>query len=287
MYEVTIGIPSYNEEKNIQNLLESIIDQYHESYILKEIIISDDSFDKTPEIIQKFAKNHPNYNIKLIHHNKRRGASMAWNEIFQEATGQIIVLYDADIKLEKKCTFNLINKISSNTVLSASNPQPLQSDNIYGNASKFISSWLRKVRQNGLSQYTVMGRALAIKTEIAKKIYIPEDIIAIDLYLQNQILRLNHKIIYIDDAIVYYNTPSSLHDFISQVIRADNGHHQISSKYVKLPFWNNIIISLKCFIVDPLGALSVVYCYSFIPYFKMTNSKEFLKSKWNIANSTK
>ena len=117
---------------------------------------------------------------------------MAWNEIFQEATGQIIVLYDADIKLEKKCTFNLVNKISGNIVLSASNSQPIQSDNIYGNASKFISSWLRKVRQNGLSQYTVMGRALAIKTEIAKEIYIPEEIIAIDLYLQNHILRLNH-----------------------------------------------------------------------------------------------
>ena len=77
-------------------------------------------------------------------------------------------MYDADVKIEKKCTFKLVNQISKNVVLSASNPQPIQLDNIYGNASKFISSWLRRVRLNGLSQYTVMGRALAIKADIAK-----------------------------------------------------------------------------------------------------------------------
>ena len=287
MFKITIGIPSYNEEKNIKNLLQSIIDQYNKFYILKEIIISDDSNDKTPDIIREFAKNHPDHDIKLIHHDKRRGTSLAWNEIFQEAKGQIIVLYDADVKIEKKCTFNLVNKISKNIALSASNPQPIQLDNIYGNASKFISSWLRRVRLNGLSQYTVMGRALAIKADVAKEIYIPEDVIAVDLYLQNQILRLDHNIAYIDDAVVYYASPSSLYDFISQVLRADNGHRQISTNSVKLPFWNNLLISLKCFIDDPLGALSVLYCYSFIPYFKITHGKEFLKSKWYIANSTK
>ena len=56
MFKITIGIPSYNEEKNIKNLLQSIIDQYNKFYILKEIIISDDSNDKTPDIIREFAK---------------------------------------------------------------------------------------------------------------------------------------------------------------------------------------------------------------------------------------
>jgi glycosyltransferase involved in cell wall biosynthesis len=60
-----------------------------------EVLISDDSSDNTPSLVHNFAQ-HSLLDIQLFHHDTRRGAAAAWNEILQRAAGDIIVLYDAD-----------------------------------------------------------------------------------------------------------------------------------------------------------------------------------------------
>ncbi len=93
---VTVGIPSFNEEKNILNLLRSIIKQRSECFSICEIIISDDSSDNTFNLIQQFACNSKTA-IKCLHHSYRMGVGNAWTEIFQNAKGDVIVLYDGDV----------------------------------------------------------------------------------------------------------------------------------------------------------------------------------------------
>ena len=287
MNQLSIGIISYNEEKNIVNLLNCIKSQYLGKYFLKEIIISDDSNDKTPFLINEFIKKNPQLLIRLFHHNERRGAYAGWNEIFKEATGEYLVLYDADVILAQKTTYNLLNAFSLNVGLCASNPQPLKYSSIYGRASQFITNWLHNVRKNELTQFTVMGRGLAIKSDLAKKITIPEKIIAIDYFLQIKILELDKKVIYVNNAILYFKTPENLDDLLSQVLRADFGHKQLSFyKTKKLPIISNIKITLKSILSDPLGGIATLYCYCFIPYYKMRNQKK-VSSKWEIAQSTK
>ena len=287
MRQISIGIISFNEEKNIINLLNSIKFQYLGKFFIKEIIISDDSNDNTPFFIKEFIKKNPRILIKLFHHNERRGASAGWNEIFKEATGDYLVLYDADITLVEKTTYSLVNAFSQDVGLCASNPQPLVYSSIYGRATKFISDWLQNIRKNGLTQFTVMGRGLAIKTDLAKKITIPEKIIAIDYFLQIMVLQLGKQVVYVNNAIIYFKTPENLNDFLSQVLRSTFGHQQLSFyKTKKLPIISNIKITLKSILSDPFGGLATLYCYCFIPYYKMRN-KNKISSKWEIAQSTK
>jgi glycosyltransferase involved in cell wall biosynthesis len=287
MNQLSIGIISYNEEKNITNILNSIKRQYLGKFSLKEIIISDDSDDSTPFLIQEFIQNNSQIFIRLLHHNKRRGASAGWNEIFREARGDYLVLYDADVILEKQTTYNLVNGFSSEIGLCAGNPQPIKIYNIYGRATKFISTWLQNVRKVGLTQYLVMGRGLAITQDLAKGITISEDIIAIDYFLQLKVLELNKKVIYVDNSKIYFKTPTNLEDFLSQVLRANFGHKQLSYfKTKKLSFVTNLHITLKSFFHDPYGGLATLYCYFFIPYYKL-NSKHNMLYKWKIAQSTK
>jgi len=94
--KVTVGIPSYNEQSNIKTILESLIYSNLNSINLSEIIISDDSTDDTPNIVNQFMKNHSK-KIIFLHNDKRKGAASAWNDIIQNANGEIIVLYDADV----------------------------------------------------------------------------------------------------------------------------------------------------------------------------------------------
>ena len=191
MRSITVGIPSYNERQNVVNLLRAIEEQHTQIF---EVLISDDSSDNTPSLVHNFAQ-HSLLDIQLFHHDTRRGAAAAWNEILQRAAGDIIVLYDSDTVPHPSCTEQLTSHIQGNVGICASNSQPVQAAGIAGRASVFISKWLRSVRLARLSQYTVMGRALAINSREAKKIEIPTNMIAIDLYLQCKILEMGRDII--------------------------------------------------------------------------------------------
>jgi glycosyltransferase involved in cell wall biosynthesis len=288
---ITIGIPTYNEEKNIIKFFESLKKQNIESNSIDKILFVDDSEDNTPELINKLKIENPSLKIELIHNNKRMGASNAWNTIFKESTGEVIVLLDADIELEKNCIVNLTSKINENTGLCASNTQPIiQNDNRFSKASAFIAFWLRSIRQHGVSRYTTMGRALALNSEYVKYLEIPINIIAIDLYIQCKILENQKNVVYNDDAVIYFKTPSTMPDFLGQVTRAIIGHNQIKKLTKKcspnLPF----LILLKEFIKNsfryPNYALALMYCYSMLPYsyFKTKKNVSYL---WQTASSTK
>jgi cellulose synthase/poly-beta-1,6-N-acetylglucosamine synthase-like glycosyltransferase len=311
---VTVGIPSYNEEMNISNLLRSIIElnkldnqpeptnndhSYEKNnrmiaakdFTICEIIISDDSSDNTYRLVEALAAENPSLNIKLLHHENRRGVPAAWNEIFKEAIGEIIVLYDADIIISNSTTANLVQSISNGIGLCASNSQPLVlKESAVSRASVFIAEWLRWVRKSGLSQYTVMGRALSILSQVAKRITIPESVIALDLYLQCKVVELGFKVVYNDQALVYFRPPDNMKDFSSQIIRAINGHKQIrhllTGRCIGLPLRNRLVASIKSIVQDPKGVIYLIYCYSLLPFYGR-NLTATDSSKWDIAKSTK
>ena len=286
---VTIGIPSFNEEQNLLNLLRSIENHPSSDFAISEIIISDDSSDNTPKLVERYAMNS-SLNIRFMHHYTRRGAAAAWNEIFKEATGDVIVLYDADVIVERNCTEELVSSIQGKIGLCASNPTPVNATGLVARASTFLSNWLNLVRRNRISQYTVMGRGLSIRSDIAKKILIPCDIISIDLYLQCKALENRIDVAYNDNAIVYFYPPKSMLDFASQVIRGFNGHRQIRDYVIRFKINVSLdvlfIETVRSIITNPLGAASVIISYVFVPFYKF-KLQGINSSKWDTAKSTK
>jgi len=288
--QITIGIPSYNEEVSIRNLLEAIeLQDVNDQYKINEVIISDDSIDNTPEIVNDYAKKS-RLDITLIHHNRRRGAAQAWNEIFSNAKSDAIILYDADIIPAKNATKLLASNMKDDIALCASNPLPLKQSGIAARASSFNAYWLRRVRKRGLSQYTVMGRALSIRADVAKAITVP-GIIAIDLYLQCKVLELGYKVDYCDDAIVWFRPASTMLDFASQVVRAVRGHEEIKDyveKFdIKLP--SSLILgeTVREAFNDPQGMFATAIAYLALPIYKAKVSKHTKSATWHVANSTK
>ena len=217
-------------------------------------------------------------------------AAAAWNQIFQEANGDTIVLYDADTIPHPSCTKQLLSGIQGNIGLCASNPQPVQAAGVAGRASVFISRWLRSVRLAGLSQYTVMGRALAIDSYVAKKTEIPTDLIAVDLYVQCMTLEIGREVIYNDNAIVYFKPVENMQDMTSQVMRAVNGHNQIrryvSTSDIGLPPQVALAHAVKNATKDPLGAMSVAIGYALILYYR-SRLEHVDTARWHTAASSK
>lgn len=290
---ITIGIATFNEEKNIIEFFESIKGQNNYNYLINnsEIIFVDDSYDETPKLLKKIKLENPDVMIKIIHNDKRKGASNAWNTIFNNASGDIIILLDADIRLDKNCINRLSTNIHNDIGLCASNTIPIiNENNIFSKASGFIGHWLRSIRLYGLSQYTTMGRALAINSNYIKDIQIPEDIIAIDLYLQCKMIEKGRKVIYDDNAKIYFETPNNINDFLSQVTRAIVGHSQIKNYANKFNFNLSLYIIIKEFFINslkyPKGSLSLIFCYTMLPFNYLKN-KNKINYLWEIAQSTK
>lgn len=231
--KISVGIPSYNEGKNVTNLLYQLKKEYYEyGTPIDEVIIVDDSTDNTPKIIRRYIdiEKHP-FKIKFIHNEKRGGVANAWNTVFNEAGGDIIVLYDADIKLGSETTSGLAKPLQLNEKIGivGCKTQIYYQDSLPATASRIITEWLHTVRKTyPESRFTIMGRALAIKTSLAKRIKIPPETISVDLYLQCAVSSLGYKVCYMENIEIYSKPPLTIRDFASQLFRAYIGHKQLN-----------------------------------------------------------
>lgn len=87
---VSVIVPSRNEAEDIGATLDAILTI---DYPRKEVIVVDDSSDETPAIIASYADR----GVCLIHREyNRNGCCGARNRGMQEASGEIIVLMNAD-----------------------------------------------------------------------------------------------------------------------------------------------------------------------------------------------
>lgn len=92
---LTIIIPVYNEKNLIIKLLKQVINS-DTSPFLKEIIVVDDgSTDGTGDAVKEFCKNT---DIKLITHPENSGKASAIKSALKLATGDIILIQDADLE---------------------------------------------------------------------------------------------------------------------------------------------------------------------------------------------
>ena len=91
---LSIVIPTYNEGKNIQNLVSQIDDAL--SSIDYEIIFVDDSSDNTPDIIRDVAAHYPS--VRLFHRTDEKGLATAVLKGFQIANGSCLACMDADLQ---------------------------------------------------------------------------------------------------------------------------------------------------------------------------------------------
>lgn len=101
MQKLSIIIPVFNEAKTISLILNKIKETVLLHNISKEIIIVDDcSTDSTLEIIKKHIEINPGLNIYLFKHNKNKGKGSAIHTGIKEATGDFIIIQDADLEYD-------------------------------------------------------------------------------------------------------------------------------------------------------------------------------------------
>jgi len=91
--KLSILMPVFNESQSIAAVLERV----QVVPLDKEIIVVDDaSTDATSDLIGKFASDH----LKVIHHVTNQGKGTAIRTALKAATGDVIVIQDADFEYD-------------------------------------------------------------------------------------------------------------------------------------------------------------------------------------------
>ena len=89
---VSIIIPAYNEEANIEATIRNKLNLDYPEHKLEIIVVSDGSTDRTDEIASRYASNK----LKLLRQEPRAGKTSAIELALRTAKGEIIVFSDAN-----------------------------------------------------------------------------------------------------------------------------------------------------------------------------------------------
>lgn len=126
--KISIVIPVYNEKKYIEEIIKKVHRQKVKAP--KEIIlVNDGSNDGTDKVLARLKKKYP---FHLFSNTQNRGKGYSLRKGFSKATGDIIIIQDADLEYDPGEYNRLLNPILMN-----------KADVVYG--SRFITTEYRRV----------------------------------------------------------------------------------------------------------------------------------------------
>lgn len=106
--KLSIIIPAYNEQATIYNILQRVSTVKLIQDIEKELVVVNDcSKDGTESELFRFQNDNPEIQINYQKHEINRGKGAALRTGIQSATGDFIIVQDADLEYDP-CEFNIL-----------------------------------------------------------------------------------------------------------------------------------------------------------------------------------
>ena len=113
---VTIMVVAHNEEKVILEKLKNIVELDYPQDKIEFLVASDNSTDKTNEIVRKFIAENSDKKIRLYEVKTRKGKTNAQNEAQKTVTTDYLVMTDANSILDKNAVKELMASFTSEDI---------------------------------------------------------------------------------------------------------------------------------------------------------------------------
>lgn len=248
----SVIVPGYNAEATLPILLDSLSNQSCKDF--EVIVIDDCSRDGTPDIARS-------YDCKLIQLQQNRGPAYCRNMGTKNARGEILVFTDSDCcvdrywleQIQKHLSQNDTEALMGSIVL---RPSTFLGDSISalgfpaGGAIGFDKIW--KVDQKGFTD-SLSSCNCAMKKDIFWEVGGFDESFPYpggeDSFLAYNLRRMNYRIRYCPDVLVYHGARDSFWDFLKWQFRRGESSFIFSTKvsnrknFLSLRIWStgNII----------------------------------------------
>jgi glycosyltransferase involved in cell wall biosynthesis len=143
MDKLSIVIPVYNEVSMIDKVIDTVVKKSIPGWKKEIIVVDDGSTDGTPEKLRKWKKE-----VTVIFSETNQGKGAALSKGFDKATGEVILIQDADFEYTPDDYANLLKPFESSRVTA-----------VYG--SRFLGSHL-----STLYLYTMGNKFVTFLTNI-------------------------------------------------------------------------------------------------------------------------
>ena len=267
--KVTVLIPMHNEEKVINNILNSLINVDYPKDKLEIIPINDHSTDKTKEILESYSSKYSF--IKPYHrYESLRGKQNSINEVVEIAQGDIIVVYDADYIVPKGQIKDMVKAFIDPEVAA------VMGRVIPYNFNKNLLTMMLDLERSAgyqvdqqarynldlIPQYG--GTVAAFKKDIFIKIgKFDPNILAEDTELTFKLYLNGYKVVYSNRLEALEEVPEDYKVRAKQIRRWSRGHNQVMFKYL-IP----LIKSDKIKLFTKLDGLLLLIIYT-IPFLTL------------------
>jgi len=285
-----IGIPAFNEEKNIGKLLDFLIKDVPQE-IEAIYVVSSGSTDRTDEIV--ISRQRKDSRIHLITEPLREGKASAMNTLLSKAEDYgVIVCIDAD-HLPAPNAIELLMESLKNDKLGVVSGRLIPVNNVNTFSGFCVHLTYNLHHLISLNTPKISGEFMAFRTGVIREI-VPT-VVNEDVYTQMLFSNEGYEVGYCSEAKVSLKGPSTVREFFRQRRRIFAGHHQIGYLFgrvastMKWPGWKVIFQACP---IDGVRAKFYLLAFTVLQGFALLVSFwDFLTGKvpykWSIIESTK
>jgi len=278
----TIGVPAY-KEPGITKCLESLLAERLPSS--EVIVVCPD--EETASLVRKFKK------VKLIKESSKQGKPAAVNKILKAAKGEIVILTDAYMFINKGSLKMLVSHFNNKSIgVVCGHPVIIPARGMLGFWGYLLYDIVHKSRLAGSKHLTT--NLCAFRRGLVRPI--PLDSLVDDYVIGLEASR-SHRFVYESRAIVNVKFPTTVSDFLKQRVRTFAGYMQVRDWYGsserslagELAGSGSVLSYIKS--LKQLVWVSVLAFYRLVAWLKAywvyRVRKKSLKEVWVPADSTK
>lgn len=265
--KISVLIPMHNEEQVLSYVLDSLLECDYDRDKMEIIPINDNSTDRTKELLDEY---HRKYEfIRPLHRNcENRGKPAGLNDAMELATGEIIIVFDADYRPAK----DMLKQLAS----AFENPEvgAVMGRVIPYNANANLLTRLINLERSGgyqvdqqarynlrlIPQYG--GTVGGFRKEILRSTggFNPF-VLAEDTELTYRLYTGGWKVVYANSAECYEESPETWKVRAKQIRRWARGHNQVLFRYLFKTIFNQHM-NLR----EKVDGIMLLFVYA-VPFF--------------------
>lgn len=263
---LSILVPAYNEEKQIQDTLESLSLQDY-SGKFEVIFINNNSSDKTSEVVKNL-----NMDRVTLLYEKKQGKSFALNTGLAKAKHNIIVTVDADTYLLTNALSSIVTAFLSLPADTAAVAGSVYVRNSRKNLMTKLQEWdyfhsiaaIKRIQSLLQATLVAQGAFSLFKKECIQEVGGWKHTVGEDIVLSWGLIEKGYRISFAERAIAFVNVPEDYRTFFYQRSRWARGMLEAFTEHPKIlvqPRLITFIVYWNFF----FPAMDAAFMFIFIP----------------------